>query len=64
MEDRLEKELEDSQLKSKKERQEDMKSGINVMKENKQRKWLINHGKAHVLQFTDDEIRKLKECFN
>lgn len=34
------------------------------MKENKQRKWLIKHGKGHVLQFTDDEKRKLKECFN
>ena len=49
MERRLEKELEESQIKSKKERLEEMQSGYNVMKEKKQRKWLIKHGKAHVL---------------
>ena len=28
------------------------------------RKWYINRGKGHVLHFTDEEIKKLKDCFN
>ena len=28
------------------------------------RKWYISRGKSHVLHFTDDEITKLKDCFN
>lgn len=28
------------------------------------RHWLIKHGKKDALDFTDTEIRKLKECFD
>lgn len=51
---RLEEELRESNIKSRKERVEEMKSGYNLMGEKKQRKWLIKHGKGHVLQFTDE----------
>ena len=34
------------------------------MNEKKQRKWYCNRGKADVLDFTDEEIRKLRECFD
>ena len=30
----------------------------------KQRKWLCKRGKSNLLDFTDDEIRKSKECYN
>ena len=36
----------------------------NLIVENKERKWLVKHGKGHVLQFTDEEKRSLKACFN
>uniref|UniRef100_A0A7S3IM21 Calmodulin n=1 Tax=Strombidium inclinatum TaxID=197538 RepID=A0A7S3IM21_9SPIT len=32
--------------------------------EKKNRKWYCQRGKGDVLKFTDDEIRKLKECFS
>ena len=51
---RLEKELQDLNIKSRRERQEEMKSGYETMNEKKLRKWLIKHGKGHVLQFSDD----------
>ena len=34
-----------------------------ALNEKKQRRWLCNRGKGHVLEFTDEEIRKLLECF-
>ena len=34
-----------------------------ALDEKKQRRWLCNRGKGHVLEFTDEEIRKLLECF-
>lgn len=33
------------------------------LNEKKQRKWYCKRGKSHVLDFSDEEIRKLKECF-
>ena len=35
-----------------------------ALNEKKWRKWLYGRGKGHVLDFTDEEIRKLKECYN
>ena len=28
------------------------------------RKWMKHHGKGHLLNFQDDQIVKLKNCFN
>lgn len=64
MKRRLEEELEFHQEKSHQEKYDEMLGIHNMMKESKQRKWLIKRGKGHVLAFTDDEIRKLKECFS
>lgn len=36
---------------------------MEIINEKRLRKWLIKHGKAHLLDFQDNEIRKLKECF-
>jgi|TARA_B110000285_G_scaffold161014_1_gene179837 Ca2+-binding EF-hand superfamily protein len=33
------------------------------LNEKKSRKWFCHRGKSHVLDFSDDEIKKLKECF-
>jgi len=29
-----------------------------------ERKWLRSRGKGHVIDFKDDELKKLQECFN
>lgn len=34
-----------------------------ALDEKKERKWLCQRGKGHVLPFTDQEIAKLRECF-
>jgi hypothetical protein len=34
------------------------------MYDTKARKWFVNRGKAKALDFTNDEIKNLKECFN
>mmetsp|Transcript_8515 Transcript_8515/g.14347 ORF Transcript_8515/g.14347 Transcript_8515/m.14347 type:complete len:243 (-) Transcript_8515:53-781(-) len=64
LEKRLEVELAQSQLKSKSERKDEYKGNIIQLYEKKSRKWLFQRGKGHLLDFTDDEIRKLKECFS
>ena len=33
------------------------------IKEKKKRAWMQKRGKEHLLDFTDDQLRKLKECF-
>jgi len=63
MRQRVEKELAAQQQKSARERNIDLAGQQALLKEQEQRKWLINHGKGHLLQFTDEEIKKLKECF-
>lgn len=35
-----------------------------MLKEKHQRRWLTNKGKDHLLSFSDDEIKKLRECFD
>ena len=34
------------------------------MYQRKQRRWLGQRGKGYVLEFTDEELKKLLECFN
>ena len=63
LEKRLERELKESQMKSVKERKEEFKANISQVNQKKERKWIRQRGKAHVLKFTDEEIRKLQECF-
>lgn len=29
-----------------------------------ERSWLLTHGKGHVLNFSDEQLKKLRECFN
>ena len=51
-----------SQDKKQEEREEYISNQTSI-KRDKERKWLVKHGKGHYLDFTDEEIRKLKECF-
>jgi centrin-1 len=50
-------------LKSKKDRHSEYKTHVLNLNEKKSRKWYCRRGKGHVLDFSDEEIRKLKECF-
>ena len=52
------------EFKSKQERQEEFKEHTWNLKVKDQRKWLCKHGKQHLLDFQDSEIKKLKECFD
>jgi Ca2+-binding EF-hand superfamily protein len=35
-----------------------------VLNDKLKRRWLIKKGKQYLLDFSDDELRKLKECFD
>ena len=50
-------------LKFKEEHAEDLENAMSILNDKRLRKWLIKHGKAHLLDFQDNQIRKLKECF-
>ena len=63
MQKRLEAELAETNMPSKRERKEDMDGFMRALNEKKQRKWLVQRGKAHLLEFTDKEIKKLHDCF-
>lgn len=45
------------------ERKEKYESCVGQLTEKKQRKWLYQRGKGHTLAFSDEMLRKLKECF-
>lgn len=64
MEQRIERELANQQLLARKEKVIDIDQNLLMIHDIGKRKWLIKHGKAHVLQFSNEEIAKLKECFN
>lgn len=64
LEKRLERELKESQLKPLKERKEEFNASIAQVNNKKERKWIRQRGKSHVLKFSDEEISKLKECFS
>lgn len=34
-----------------------------IVREKNYRKWVCRRGKSHLLDFSDEEIAKLKECF-
>ena len=63
LEKRLERELKESNMKSKKDRREEFNQNISAVNNKKERKWIRTRGKSHVLRFSDEEITKLKECF-
>jgi Ca2+-binding EF-hand superfamily protein len=63
LEARLEEEVSNSQLKSQKERKGEYEDNISKLNEKRARKWLCQRGKSHTLAFSDDELRKLNECF-
>lgn len=53
-----------TEFKTKKERIEEMIENQTILRVKDEWSWLIRHGKSHVLNFTDDQIKKLRECFN
>ena len=32
--------------------------------EQKRRTWMLNRGKSHMIEFQNDQIKKLRQCFN
>ncbi|CDW72928.1 ef hand family protein [Stylonychia lemnae] len=63
MEQQLDLELSESSLMSKMERKKQFVANMQAIQDKKQRQWLIKHGKGYLLDFQDQQIRKLKECF-
>lgn len=51
-------------MKSKYQRKKEFTDNIGAVNNKKERKWIIKRGKSHFLQFSDEEISKLQECFN
>ena len=41
-----------------------MEANIAVLQNVKERSWLYSRGKGDVLDFTDEELKKLRECFS
>ena len=54
----------EGELRSRKQRKLEFSVSMGKLKETKERRWLIKHGKEGLLDFKDDEIRRLKICFN
>ena len=52
------------EFESKKDRMKNMQSNQEMLLNQGERKWLSNRGKQHLLDFKDEEIWKLRECFN
>ena len=52
-----------TEVKSKREKIQEYNANVLNLTEKKSRKWYCHRGKSHVLDFSDDEIKKLKECF-
>lgn len=59
----IEKELATYELKTPREKVENFHTNIASIRGRKLRTWLRLRGKEGNLDFTDDELRKLKECF-
>lgn len=53
-----------TEFKSKKEREEELKEKKDILMRKDERKWMVQRGKKDLLDFTDDQIKKLKECFD
>jgi hypothetical protein len=53
-----------TEFKSKSDRMKDYKENQGLLKEADQRKWLVQTGRAQYLDFKDEEIKKLRECFD
>ena len=51
-------------MKNKKERKEEYRTIDSALNIKKERKWLCQHGKGDLLDFTENEIAKLRQCFN
>ena len=60
---RLEMELVETQLKDRDARKDDFKNYSGALDIKRERKWLYSRGKGHVLDFTEKEIQRLRECF-
>lgn len=46
------------------ERKKEFKLSHDLLKEKQKRRWMTNKGKDHLLSFSDDELKKLRECFD
>lgn len=44
-------------------RKRDFRLNAEFLKEKKTRRWMCKRGKDHLLDFSDEELKKLKECF-
>ena len=64
MEQNLELDSVDSSIMSKRERLKEMKANQEKLRIRNERQWLVKRGKAHLLDFQDKEILKLKNCFS
>ena len=63
MQRRLEIEMAEMEFKDKKDREEDYDNAIGFLREKKFRKWVCHRGKSDILDFSDEQISKLQECF-
>jgi hypothetical protein len=54
---------EDAYTKSNKKYKYDMKLHRDIITDKRERKWMVRHGKEYMLDFNDQELHKLKECF-
>jgi Ca2+-binding EF-hand superfamily protein len=45
-------------------RRRDFRAHQVLLKEKQTRRWLTNKGKNYLLDFSDDELKKLRECFD
>lgn len=64
MHQRLQLEIADYQMKKKFQNKKKIGTSKATIAEKDLRKWLCQRGKSNILDFSDSEIRKLKECFN
>lgn len=60
----MERELLESPIKTMKEKRDAYFNNVQAINNRNKRKWLIARGKGAVLDFTDQELKKLKDCFN
>ena len=64
MQKKIENEITCSQLSKKKSEKTDMQLNKEMLLNYTERKWINKCGKGGFLDFTDEQINKLKECFN
>ena len=46
------------------ERKRTFRANFDLLKEKFTRRWMLSHGRAHLLDFSDAEVANLKKCFD